>query len=163
VVPLVHGPGGLAELPVHDVGRDAWCYGTPGAARALFLAGRTLDRSDLRNLAIEAMAAVYRRPVERRGIDSPTFCHGVAGLLQITLRFHHDTGLPLFAEAASALTRQILDAAEPDRPMGIANMEPGDNKVDQPGVLDGAAGVSLALLSASSDVEPTWDRMFALS
>lgn len=163
VVPLVHGPGGLAELPVHDVGRDAWCYGTPGAARALFLAGRTLDRSDLRNLAIEAMAAVYRRPVERRGIDSPTFCHGVAGLLQITLRFHHDTGLPLFAEAASALTEQILAAVEPDRPMGVACVEPGDNKVDQPGVLDGAAGVSLALLSASSDVEPTWDRMFALS
>ncbi len=163
VVSLAHGPDGLTELPAHGVGRDAWCYGTPGAARALFLAGRALDRSDLRNLAIEAMAAVYRRPVARRGIDSPTFCHGVAGLLQITLRFHHDTGLSLFADAASALTEQILDAVEPDRPMGIANLEPGDNKVDQPGVLDGAAGVSLVLLSAASEVEPTWDRMFALS
>ena len=163
VVSLTRTAQGLAELPVHRVGRDAWCYGTPGAARALFLAGRALDRSDLRNLAIEAMAAVYRRPPEQRGIDSPTFCHGVAGLLQVTLRFHHDTGLPLFAEAASALTEQLLDAVEPDRPMGIACVEPGDNKVDQPGVLDGAAGVSLVLLSAASEVEPTWDRMFALS
>ncbi|MFT4216248.1 MAG: lanthionine synthetase C family protein [Micropruina sp.] len=163
VVALAQGPQGLVEVPAHRVGRDAWCYGTPGAARALFLAGRALDRSDLRNLAIEAMAAVYRRPPAVRGIDSPTFCHGVSGLLQITLRFHHDTGLPLFAEAASALTEQILDAVEPDRPMGIACVEPGDNKVDQPGVLDGAAGVSLVLLSAGSEVEPTWDRMFALS
>lgn len=163
VVPLTRGPNGLAEVPVHRVGRDAWCYGTPGVARALFLAGRALERSDLRNLAIEAMAAVYRRPPRERGIDSPTFCHGVAGLLQITLRFHHDTGLPLFAEAASALTEQILGAVDPDRPMGIASLEPGDNKVDQPGVLDGAAGVSLVLLSAASEVEPTWDRMFALS
>ena len=163
VVSLTRGPSGLAELPVHGVGRDAWCYGTPGAARALFLAGQVLDRSDLCNLAIEAMAAVYRRQPEQRGIDSPTFCHGVAGLLQITLRFHHDTQLPMFADAAGTLTRQILDAVEPDRPMAIASLEPGDNKVDQPGVLDGAAGVSLVLLSAASEVEPTWDRMFALS
>lgn len=163
VVSLGMGPSGLTELPVHRVGRDAWCYGTPGAARALYLAGVELDRSDLRNLAIESMAAVYRRAPEERGIDSPTFCHGVAGLLQITLRFHHDTQLPMFAEAATALTEQILAAVEPDRPMGIANLEPGDNKVDQPGVLDGAAGVSLVLMAAASDVEPTWDRMFALS
>ena len=147
VVSLTATPDGPRELPVHRVGRDAWCYGTPGAARALFLAGQALDRADLRNLAIEAMAAVYRRPPEQRGIDSPTFCHGVAGLLQITLRFHHDTQLPMFADAAVALTRQILLAVEPDRPMAIANLEPGDNKVDQPGVLDGAAGVSLVLLS----------------
>ena len=163
VVTLGRGASGLSELPVHGVGRDAWCYGTPGAARALYLAGVELDRSDLRNLAIESMAAVYRRAPAERGIDSPTFCHGVAGLLQITLRFHHDTQLPMFADAASALTRQILHAVEPERPMGIANLEPGDNKVDQPGILDGAAGVSLVLLAASSDREPTWDRMFALS
>ena len=157
------GPDGLVEEHPSGVGRDAWCYGTPGAARALFLAGEALDRADWRDLAIESMASVYRRPVEARGIDSPTFCHGVAGLLQITLRFYHDTGLPLFSDAAVALTRQILSAVELDRPMGIANLEPGDNKVDQPGLLDGASGVSLVLLSAASEVEPTWDRMFALS
>ncbi|MFP5281845.1 MAG: lanthionine synthetase C family protein, partial [Actinomycetes bacterium] len=163
VVTLAPGQDGLVEVPPRGVGRDAWCYGTPGAARALFLAGDALDRPEWRALAVEAMAAVYRRPPEERGIDSPTFCHGVAGLLQITLRFHHDTRLPLFADAATHLTRQLLDAMEPDRPMGIANLEPGGNKVDQPGMLDGASGVSLALLSAASEVEPTWDRMFALS
>lgn len=163
VVTLVPGPDGLVEQPAYTVGRDAWCYGTPGAARALYLAGDALDRPDWREFAIAAMASVYRRPAEARGIDSPTFCHGIAGLLQITLRFHHDTRLALFADAATALTRQILDAVELDRPMGIANLEPGYNKVDQPGVLDGAAGVSLVLLSAASEVEPTWDRMFALS
>lgn len=154
---------GSIELPPHDVGRDAWCYGTPGAARAVFLAGRALERDDLRDLAVEAMAAVYRRPPGERGIDSPTFCHGMAGLLQITLRFHHDTGLPLFADAATALTRQVLDAVDLDRPMGIANVEPGGTLVDSPGLLDGAAGVSLVLLAAATDVEPSWDRMFALS
>jgi hypothetical protein len=35
--------------------------------------------------------------------------------------------------------------------------------VDQPGLLDGAPGVILALLAASTDVEPIWDRLFLLS
>ncbi|MEV6414299.1 lanthionine synthetase LanC family protein [Kribbella sp. NPDC051718] len=47
------------------------------------------------------MAAVYRRPWSARQIgDSPGLCHGVAGLLQITLRFADDTGEPVFTEAA---------------------------------------------------------------
>jgi hypothetical protein len=163
VVPLAETDGRLHATDPGRIGRDAWCYGTPGAARALYLAGRTLDRSDWRELAVAAMAGVYARPVPMRAIDSPTFCHGVAGLLQITLRFLHDTGLPIFADAARELTTQILDSVDADRPMAIANVEPGGNLVDQPGLLDGAAGVSLVLLSAGSDVEPAWDRVFGLS
>src|SRR5207253_2631831 len=71
--------------------RSAWCYGAPGVARALWLAGEALGERSHRELAVEAMAAVYRRPMATRRIDSPTFCHGVAGLLQITLRFLQDT------------------------------------------------------------------------
>jgi class I lanthipeptide synthase len=143
--------------------RAAWCYGAPGVARSLWLAGEAAGDDALRALAVEGMQAVYRRPIAERAIDSPTFCHGVAGLLQVTVRFAHDTGLPVFAEAAAALTAQLLDAYEPDRVLGYASLEPGDNPVDQPGVLDGAPGVALALLAASTDAEPTWDRVFLLS
>ncbi len=76
--------------------RCAWCYGSPGVARSLWLAGEALDRSDYRDLAISAMEDVFRRPIATRRIDSPTFCHGVAGLLAITLRFANDTGSPDF-------------------------------------------------------------------
>lgn len=163
VVPLA--PAGDRLLPAAgcDPGRDAWCYGTPGVARALYLAGAALGESAWQEMAVAAMAGVYARPLAKRAIDSPTFCHGIAGLLQITLRFAQDTGAPSFDQAAIDLTDQILGLIDPDRPMAVANLEPGDNPVDQPGLLDGATGVCLVLLSAATDVEPTWDRIFGLA
>jgi lantibiotic biosynthesis protein len=143
--------------------RSAWCYGSPGVARALWLAGEALAEPSLRTLAVDAMEAVYRRPLAERDIDSPTFCHGVAGLLQVTLRFAHDTGLPVFDAAARALLDQLLAAYRPESPLGYVSLEPGGNPVDRPGLLDGSAGVAMVLLAAASDVAPGWDRLFLLA
>jgi lantibiotic biosynthesis protein len=143
--------------------RSAWCYGSPGVARALWLAGLALDRPGWRDLAVEAMRAVYRRPLSARLVDSPTFCHGVSGLLQVTLRFANDTGLRVFADEAAALTEQLLGLYEPDSLAGYHNIEPGDRRVDSPGLLDGAPGVVVTLLAAATDAEPVWDRAFLLA
>ena len=143
--------------------RSAWCYGSPGVARALWLAGDALGEPRFCVVAVDAMEAVYRRPVSARNIDSPTFCHGVAGLLQITLRFSHDTGLPAFSQATERLVEQLLAAYRPDRLLGYSSLEPGGNPVDRPGLLDGAAGVAMVLLSAATDVEPAWDRLFLIA
>jgi class I lanthipeptide synthase len=154
---------GVADASREQPGRSAWCYGSPGVAAALWLAGDALGDDALADLGVEAMLATLRRPVEQRFIDSPTFCHGVAGLLQIVLRFAHATGRDAFAEAAATLTDQLLAAYDPDRPLGYASLEPGANPVDRAGLLDGAPGVALVLLAAATDVEPTWDRLFLLT
>jgi hypothetical protein len=151
-----------SSLPA-ERSRTAWCYGSPGVARALWLAGEALDNPKYRELAVEAMKAVYRRPVWERRIDSPTFCHGVAGLLQITLRFANDTDLPLFTEAAESLSEQLLSLYDPDSLLGYYSLDPGGQRVDRPGLLDGAPGIVLVLLAAATDVDPTWDRLFLLS
>jgi hypothetical protein len=143
--------------------RTAWCYGSPGLARALWFAGEALHNAEYQRFAIESMEAVYRRPIEVRRIASPTFCHGVAGLLQIVLRFAHETGLPQLTEAARALGEQLLSLYEPDSLLGYYNLEPGGKRVDQPGLLDGVPGVVLVLLAAATPVEPGWDRLFLLS
>lgn len=144
--------------------RAGWCYGAPGVARSLWLAGSALADNDLTSLAVSAMEDIYERPVWARRIDSPTFCHGIAGLLQVTLRFLHDTGLPVFAEAADELTDQILAAYEPaDSLLGFRDVEFDGTRVDQAGLLDGAPGVALVLLAASMPVEPAWDRLFLLA
>ncbi len=126
--------------------RAAWCYGAPGIARALWLAGEARSRPEWKELAISAMEAVFRRPVPVRQIDSPTFCHGVAGLLAITLRFAADTGLQIFVEQADSLTHQMLDRFQPESLLGFRNIEYDNNETDQPGLLDGAAGVAIVLL-----------------
>ena len=109
------------------------------------------------------MEDVFRRPVAVRRIDSPTFCHGVAGLLAVALRFANDTGRPVFLEESRALVQQLLDSYRPESLLGFRNLEVADHEIDQPGLLDGAPGVALVLLAAATSVEPTWDRLFLLS
>jgi hypothetical protein len=161
--PSVPSRVGQAAADAFSPSRTAWCYGSPGIARALWLAGEALDDSVYRDLAVAAMEAVYRMPLAVRRIDSPTFCHGVAGLLQITLRFTNDTGLAIFIEAARTLTTQLLSLHEPETLLGYRHIEAGGRRIDQPGLLDGAPGVALVLLAAATDAVPTWDRLFLLS
>ncbi|GHC58219.1 lanthionine synthetase C family protein [Streptomyces cinnamoneus] len=132
----------------------SWCYGTPGVARSLWLAGTALDDASLRRTAVRAMKAVLRRSAEQCGADtSPGLCHGLAGLLQITLRFAHDTGDAEFRRAATDLTVRLSRFCE----------HGGNLAQDGPGFLDGAAGVLLALLAATTDNAPTWDRALLLA
>jgi hypothetical protein len=159
-----------AAVPLPPTGPEAvpparagWCYGSPGVSRALWLAGRALGDPALRELAVEAMGAVLRRPADERRVPSPTFCHGVAGLLQVVLRFAADTGLPVFDRAAVELTDTLLAAYDPDRPLGYRTLDPAGAPIDRAGLLDGAPGVALVLLAAATDVEPSWDRLFLLS
>lgn len=154
---------GHARAAPDGPSRCAWCYGSPGIARALWLAGDALNDETLRQLSVSAMEAVFRRPAAQRRIDSPTFCHGKAGLLEIALRFANDTGCALFATECRTLAEQLLDCYNPDSLLGFRNIEYADREIDQPGLLDGAPGVALVLLAAATSAEPSWDRLFLLS
>lgn len=170
-VPVVqNGPEGGVRLSVGDTksapggpSRSAWCYGSPGIARALWLAGEVLGQDEYRHVAVSAMQAVFRRPVSVRQINSPTFCHGVAGLLQIALRFANDQDGQMFTNEIADLVRQILDCYQPGSLLGFKNIEGPGHEIEQPGLLDGAPGVALVLLAASTSAEPVWDRLFLLA
>lgn len=142
--------------------RCAWCYGSPGIARALWLAGEALNQNAYRDLAVQAMEAVYSKPIPARQIDAPGLCHGVAGLLQITLRFAHDTHLPMFQEAAQALVGQLITLYEPNSLLGYRDQE-YENRLDRPDLLNGTIGVALAFIGATQDKEPVWDSLLLLS
>ncbi|WP_344158565.1 lanthionine synthetase C family protein [Kribbella yunnanensis] len=147
-----------------DSSQAAWCYGSPGVANTLLLAGNAIGDDKLRELAIEAMAALYRRPWSARLTgQSPGLCHGVSGLLQITLRFANDTGEPLFTEAATELTERLLDLYRPELATGYYSRKSTGELREHAGLLDGAAGTALALLAASTPVEPAWDHVLLLS
>lgn len=144
--------------------RAAWCYGTPGLANALWLAGDALDDSQSRDAAIKGMEAVYRRPVSVQHILSPCFCHGTSGLLQVTLRFAARTGLPMFAQASEDLVRRIIKVYDPANIYwGFCDVLPEGQKTDLPTILNGASGVILPLLAAAFPAEPIWDQTLLLS
>jgi lantibiotic biosynthesis protein len=155
--------GRICPVDASTRAQAGWCYGSPGIARVLYFAGQCLERQEYCDLAVQAIEAVLRRPLAARRIESPTFCHGVAGLLQIVLRFAHDTGSTVIQDGAVALTEQLLGLHEPESLLGFRSVEFAGKRVDQPGLLDGAPGVALVLLGVACDMEPAWDRIFLLS
>jgi hypothetical protein len=110
-----------------------WCYGA-GTAAALRLAAHALHRSDWLRLAYQALDAVVRTADPGRG--GPGLCHGSAGLLTIAATVARQDGVPTLKAAADDLATRICASADPCRPFLVG---------DDPGFLDGAAGVALAL------------------
>jgi lantibiotic modifying enzyme len=143
--------------------RAGWCYGAPGVARTLWLAGEALGNGELQAFAVDALEAVHRRPPDRRRIPAPTFCHGSAGLLQITLRMAADSRSRTLRESGAGLALELAERFEDESALGYRDLDPGGRSVDAAGILNGAAGPALALLAAAAPVAPDWDRMFLVA
>jgi hypothetical protein len=83
--------------------------------------------------------------------------------LLITMRFAHECRRADFFDAACDLTTQLVRAHERLSRFGYRSLDSAGRRIDNPGFLDGAAGVALVLLAASTAIEPTWDRVLLLS
>jgi lantibiotic modifying enzyme len=147
--------------------REAWCYGTPGVARALWLAGRALDDPELCEAAYEGMASVFSRPPANRHLDGSNFCHGSSGLLRISQRFVQEGGDQAFSHRLEDLVEEVLGEFDPDHAFGFQDKVPTENGhcgLDSASLLEGAAGVALALLSVThADPERHWDAAFLIA
>jgi hypothetical protein len=152
---------GPADRP--SAARTAWCYGTPGVAAALWLAGSALGDGRRCRLALEGLESALGRPAESRRVYSPTLCHGIGGLLAVTLRFAHRFPSQVAGRHITGLVSQILDACHPGLPLGVRDEEVPGNLVDDPTFLTGATGVALVLLAASTPIEPHWDRALLIA
>ena len=165
VVPLARYKGDLVEDNCGELAgtHAGWCYGSPGVARALWLAGNARASEAYKSLALDAMRAVKLRPQHARQLTSPALCHGVAGLLCITRRFEQETGDESFGNFGRTMLADLEKMYEPETLLGFRTSGPDGCRIDQAGLLDGAPGVALALLAASTHHPPTWDRLFLLS
>ncbi|HEV2764439.1 MAG TPA: lanthionine synthetase LanC family protein, partial [Pyrinomonadaceae bacterium] len=161
-------PSHFVEGSEPDDCRLAWCYGDAGVAPALLLAARAVGETEWECEA----SAVARRAAEREpgrtGVTDAGLCHGAAGLAHVFNRLHHATGEACFAEASRLWFERTLGMRRPGRGFGGFQAFRGEDAgrefwEDAPGLLEGSAGVALALLSAATDVEPEWDSVMLLS
>lgn len=143
--------------------RTAWCYGIPGVSRSLYLASRALGSRELMEFSVESLLNIRSRPLQIRNINGPSLCHGVAGLLQISLRFAHDTRLPEFVSLAEESADLLVSKFEDNSKFGFLDLETTVGPVDDYSLLTGSVGPVLALLSASTSVPPDWDNLLLLS
>ncbi|MDP4511778.1 lanthionine synthetase C family protein [Nonomuraea turcica] len=146
-------------------GRDSWCYGAAGAARAVYLAGAALDRADWRADAHAALRGALSAASDELIHDS-ALCHGWAGLLQIVLRMAHDSADPGYHAAADELAVRVIHGYDPQAPFGFRYRHSlAARDLDRPGFLEGAAGIALALHTYAMENIPmtSWDSALLLS
>jgi hypothetical protein len=154
--------------------RAAWCYGTPGVARALQLASIALSEPAWGNLAAAAMRSLLDRPQDDWLIRDGSVCHGAAGLLHLTTTIAADSADPGLRSRLPGLAQWALDFLCADTASGFlvppppdlpARPEPGGYRL---GLLEGASGIALALgqfagvLDPGPDPAVPWDAALLL-
>ncbi len=161
-----------ATRPALGPGRASWCYGAPGIARALQLAGVALGEEAWVHTAAQAMRAVFARPDGLRGLDEPGLCHGLAGLARITGRIADELDDGWLSARADEIAERLCARFDPGTAFGfptapVLPLRP--EPLDAPTFLEGAAGVALVLLGRSTPPAGTaegtvpWDAALLLA
>jgi hypothetical protein len=166
------GPDGFANWVVPGTtgnkARLAWCYGDPGIAAALLGAAGCVAGPAWEAAALAIARRAVERPYAEAGIKDAALCHGCAGLGHLFNRMFQATGEPWLAEAARAWFERTLTMSRPGRGIGgyeawKADEAGGQSWSSDPDLLNGATGIALALLAATTSIEPRWDRMLLMS
>jgi len=147
--------------------RSAWCYGDPGIAAALLCTARSVGEAAWEREAHAIARRAADRPADQAGVRDAGLCHGAAGLGHVFNRLFQATRDERLGEAARFWLVRALEMRK--KRGGVAGYtahrasdSPPDGGLSR-GVLEGAAGIALALLAAVSPIEPEWDRMLLLS
>jgi hypothetical protein len=148
--------------------RLAWCYGDPGIAAAVLGAARCVAKPAWEAAALAIARRAAQRPSDQSGVRDAALCHGSAGLGHLFNRMFQATGEPWLAEAARAWFERTLTMRRPGQGIGgykawKSDEAGGQSWSSDPDLLNGATGIALALLAATTSIEPRWDRMLLLS
>jgi lantibiotic biosynthesis protein len=132
--------------------RPSWCYGTLGIARAQQLAAIATGNAQRRRIAEDAIADCLRDPAQLALITSPGLCHGWAGVYQTAVRASRDAITPRISERLPGLAATLVRQAH-------------TIQADCDGLLEGKAGLVLALHTAARAAPPItdWDTCLIIS
>jgi lantibiotic modifying enzyme len=154
------------DIPSH-VCRLRWCYGDLPIAVSLWTAGVHLNVPEWRDLALQIFVKAAERPFSEAGTYGVSICHGLTSVAYILNRAYQATADERLQEASRRWFRTLLDTRKPATGIGgwtyeTPNLDGGSVWPNNPGVINGASGVGLALIAAVSDHEPLWDGCMLL-
>lgn len=156
-------PRRLAPEEEPEPCRIAWCYGDLGIAVVLTDAGLRVGRGDWRGAGLELARHAATVRGEASGVIDPGLCHGAAGNGHLFHRLYQATGDEACRAAARHWFRETLRYRSDDRGIGgFQSNFPGHPTTpwqDDAAFLTGATGIALALLAATTELEPGWDRL----
>jgi lantibiotic modifying enzyme len=142
----------VADAVAPAPARSAWCHGDPGVATALLLAAREVAEPAWAAVATDLAVRAAVRPPYQSGVADAGLCHGSAGLAHLFNRMHQMTAEPVMADAARFWVERTLELCAT-----------AGSACRGTGLLEGAAGVAVAMEAASTTAEPAWDQMLLVS
>jgi lantibiotic modifying enzyme len=93
------------------------------------------------------------------GSESANICHGDVGHLAILLRFANETAIPGMDARIALVTDRIMARYRPDYTFGFKDRTESGELTGDPGLLNGTAGICMALGAAVGSAAPAWDRV----
>jgi lantibiotic modifying enzyme len=150
--------------------RLGWCYGDLGIATALLQAARGGHEPTWEREAVRIAYRAAARLPEESGVVDCGLCHGASGVAHLFNRLFQATGDDTLLDASRRWFTRTLEMRRAGE--GVAGFpawmpDPARPEakhwVTEPGLLEGASGIALALLAAATDRPPAWDRMMLMS
>lgn len=144
--------------------RLGWCYGDIGNALAYNFAGKALSDSNLLNHSIEIMKHnINRTDLRESKVFDACLCHGSAGIGHIYNRFYQQTKNLEFKDISLFWLDKTLSFSQKPKKDKTYWVLKEDEYVYEAGLIEGVAGIGLALISIVSSKETIWDRFFLIS
>ncbi|WP_327586956.1 lanthionine synthetase C family protein [Nonomuraea sp. NBC_00507] len=144
--------------------RPGWCYGTAGLARAQQLAALAMGDNRRLNMAGHALAQAMADPAHRAPTADASLCHGYAGMAHLITRVIANAH-PATASRLRDLMPVVLDEVLPPGadPQDVAASLLGGPA--GPALLEGAAGIALAVLAPATGAPPHsgWDSCLLIT
>jgi lantibiotic modifying enzyme len=146
--------------------RRAWCYGTPGIASSIQLAGSAMGRQEWIDIAVEALACQLSQENmtdKYSDLKNVGLCHGWAGILRIAQKMAPLDPTGRLASSVEYLAQLLVDSFDPLTSFGFRNNELGSTfHPENPGLLSGCAGTALSLLAYANGghSQTNWEEVF---
>lgn len=160
-------PSWITKSHTSSYSRLAWCYGDLGIAMALLQVGIDTENEEWKEIAIEILLhTAKRRSLQKNHVKDAGLCHGTAGIAHCFNRAYNFTGNGLFKDTAVYWFMETLKMAKYKD--GLAGFKVWRTNKDgglynDPGLLEGIAGIGLSLISAVAPIDPKWDECLLLS
>jgi len=147
--------------------RLGWCYGDLGIACVLRNVATILKNKELEDAAIQILLHTSkRRDLQINAVIDAGLCHGSAGIAHIFWILYMNTQIQEFSEAADYwlnVTMQMATYLDGLCGFKAYRTEEYGGPVKSEALLDGIAGIGLALLSQLNRDETAWNECLMLS
>ncbi|MGW0822526.1 lanthionine synthetase C family protein [Streptomyces sp. NPDC002845] len=148
---------GERPLAVHP-SRPSWCYGTAGHARAQQLAALAIGDTERQQAAEGALVRALTDPGQLAATTDRSLCHGYAGMAHIAAQTAADALTQDLPARIPHLLEEIGTA--PDTVAAALTQADGGDI----GLLEGGAGVALALLAVGTGAPLSgWDAFLLIN